>query len=399
MKLRNIFAAITVTLVAIASAAPASQPVCLGYANFFVVDGNVTVAESDIVSDLLPVCNGTVSSTPFVYKAITGNSSASVNLAAAAMGVNHKLMGADTCFQNQNNAWTCDFDDCAGSATVLTRDTLSVNSLTLATGTPVSVTLHLAMKANSFLASSDSTVFSTGNQFVANLSSYGNNGGSIEQKHYENNVIGPYSHVAQISVATNIGGEIDVDLKTDCGALGLIGLIGNMQNPPIIGKVFASCGLGLSWGFSVATSGRSSATVDLVSTVTGNPVPGSTNATSSNAEAAIPADQALPCGDPDGTPCDDLDSCTNGETCQSGVCTPVGSTTCSPPDLCTVSTCNPLDGLCLDEAIGCLALDQCHSVGTCDPVTGFCSNPEVGDGTACDDGDFLTCGETCQSGT
>lgn len=43
------------------------------------------------------------------------------------------------------------------------------------------------------------------------------------------------------------------------------------------------------------------------------------------------------------------------------------------------------------------AIDDCHDVGTCDRWTGLCSNPEVPDGTACDDGNSCTT-DTCVAG-
>jgi len=75
----------------------------------------------------------------------------------------------------------------------------------------------------------------------------------------------------------------------------------------------------------------------------------------------------------DGTACDDGNKCTQTDTCQNGAC--VGG--------------NP---------VVCTALDQCHDVGTCDPLTGTCSNPNKTDGTACNDGNKCTSGDTCQGG-
>lgn len=46
----------------------------------------------------------------------------------------------------------------------------------------------------------------------------------------------------------------------------------------------------------------------------------------------------------------------------------------------------------------CTALDQCHAVGTCNPATGTCSNPPVGDGAACEDGNACTRRDTCSAG-
>src|SRR4051812_25897855 len=79
-------------------------------------------------------------------------------------------------------------------------------------------------------------------------------------------------------------------------------------------------------------------------------------------------------GQPDGTPCDDGDACTQTDTCQSDVCTGA----------------NP---------VVCTAIDACHVSGNCDPGNGICSNPEKPNGSACNDADACTQTDTCQGGT
>src|SRR5438046_10211095 len=74
-----------------------------------------------------------------------------------------------------------------------------------------------------------------------------------------------------------------------------------------------------------------------------------------------------------GTACNDNNACTSGETCQNGAC---GSPT---------------------STVTCTALDQCHVAGTCDPMSGVCSNPNKANGTACNDNNACTSGETCQN--
>lgn len=76
---------------------------------------------------------------------------------------------------------------------------------------------------------------------------------------------------------------------------------------------------------------------------------------------------------PDGTPCDDGNACTQTDQYQNGVC--VGFN----PKSCTAS-------------------DQCHLAGACNASTGLCSNPAKSDGAACNDGNACTA-DTCQSGT
>jgi hypothetical protein len=46
----------------------------------------------------------------------------------------------------------------------------------------------------------------------------------------------------------------------------------------------------------------------------------------------------------------------------------------------------------------CTAKDQCHGVGKCDAQTGKCSDPELSDGTSCDDMVGCSIGDTCQTG-
>lgn len=70
--------------------------------------------------------------------------------------------------------------------------------------------------------------------------------------------------------------------------------------------------------------------------------------------------------------CDDGDKCTQSDTCQAGVCK--GTT-----KLCSAS-------------------DTCHDAGSCDPKTGDCSNPAKDDGFKCDDGNKCTATDTCLSG-
>jgi hypothetical protein len=130
---------------------------------------------------------------------------------------------------------------------------------------------------------------------------------------------------------------------------------------------------------------------------------------------------------PDGTPCDDANACTHGDTCQAGVCTGT-PTVCGVQDQCNdASTCDPKTGICTphpkangtpcddgnactrsDSCHGgvcvggnpvvCGAPDQCHMAGTCDPTTGACTNAEKPDGTPCNDGNACTRPDVCKAG-
>ncbi len=130
----------------------------------------------------------------------------------------------------------------------------------------------------------------------------------------------------------------------------------------------------------------------------------------------------------DGTGCDDGNSCTQTDACQTGACLGASPVVCAPFDQChDTGACDPATGMCsnpnkMDGAgcddgdactqtdtcqsgacagampVECVALDQCHDVGTCDSDTGVCSDPVKVEGTACDDGDACTLTDTCSAG-
>jgi len=117
-------------------------------------------------------------------------------------------------------------------------------------------------------------------------------------------------------------------------------------------------------------------------------------------------------GLPDGTPCDDADPCTVNTTCQAGYCAGLPKD-CSVFDTdCTVGVCNATSGACLaspaNEGGGCDDLDACTSSDTCQ--SGVCAGTLIpscvqggadctgkADGTPCDSGDLCTVNATCQS--
>src|SRR5438093_1181511 len=131
-----------------------------------------------------------------------------------------------------------------------------------------------------------------------------------------------------------------------------------------------------------------------------------------------------------GTACNDNNACTSGETCQNGACgSPTSTVTCTALDQCHVAgTCDPMSGVCSNpnkangtacddnnactsgetcqngacgsptSTVTCTALDQCHVAGTCDPMSGVCSNPNTANGTACTDKNASPTGETCKNG-
>jgi hypothetical protein len=133
-------------------------------------------------------------------------------------------------------------------------------------------------------------------------------------------------------------------------------------------------------------------------------------------------------GVPNGTTCDDGDSCTFHDTCQSGACVSGTPGTCAPSDQChTVGTCDAGSGICSNppkpdgatcsdndvctqsdscqagacigvNPIQCTAIDQCHAIGTCNPADGTCSEPDAPNGTPCDDGSACSVGDVCSGG-
>jgi cysteine-rich repeat protein len=131
---------------------------------------------------------------------------------------------------------------------------------------------------------------------------------------------------------------------------------------------------------------------------------------------------------PNGSSCSDGSACTQTDTCQAGFCVGGNPVTCTAQDAChTAGTCNPVSGLCSNPTrpdgtpcndgnsctqtdacaagtctgtnpVVCTASDQCHAAGVCNPTTGVCSNPARADGSACNDGNTCTQTDTCQAG-
>jgi hypothetical protein len=69
-------------------------------------------------------------------------------------------------------------------------------------------------------------------------------------------------------------------------------------------------------------------------------------------------------------------TCPPGEVCDSadGVCKKIEVCPCTPPDLCHLSSCDPVTSRCLVDPVTCApASDRCHVQGTCNLSTGTCS--------------------------
>ncbi len=130
----------------------------------------------------------------------------------------------------------------------------------------------------------------------------------------------------------------------------------------------------------------------------------------------------------DGSACSDNNSCTQTDTCQSGVCVGNMPVMCPAPDAChVVGVCdgatgmcsNPIkfdgtvcddgdactqsdiciNGMCVGQTpVVCPAPDGCHDAPICNPMTGVCSNPAKIDGASCDDGNPCSQTDTCMAG-
>ena len=135
------------------------------------------------------------------------------------------------------------------------------------------------------------------------------------------------------------------------------------------------------------------------------------------------------CSPKTGGSCNDGNACTQTDTCSNGTCVGSNPKVCPNPDQChNPGTCNPSNGICSNpnkdpgtpcndgnlctqtdtcmsgictgtNLVICTASDQCHGVGTCNPSSGTCSNPNVLDGTPCNDGNACTSPDQCVSGT
>jgi TolB protein len=84
---------------------------------------------------------------------------------------------------------------------------------------------------------------------------------------------------------------------------------------------------------------------------------------------------------PDDSACSDGDSCTRSDTCQSGTCTGASPVLCSASDQChQAGTCDPASGVCSDPAApdgtACDDTDTCSGPDVCDAgVCGHNGNP------------------------
>lgn len=133
-------------------------------------------------------------------------------------------------------------------------------------------------------------------------------------------------------------------------------------------------------------------------------------------------------GEANGTPCDDGDACSTGETCQEEKCQgPTSVVTCTPGACTAHTTCDRATGLCIEVVkddgascsdgnactrsasciagaclrtalVACAPPAQCRLPGACDPALQFCQYPAAPDGGACTPAGTCVAGAACLAG-
>ena len=128
----------------------------------------------------------------------------------------------------------------------------------------------------------------------------------------------------------------------------------------------------------------------------------------------------------EGGSCDDLDPCTENDSCASGACIGIPKDCSSLDGACTIGACDGASGLCEAQSINegnacddgdlCTVLDACTTglcagapkdcsgsggacnVGVCNPANGACETAPSNEDGACDDGDLCTILDACTNG-
>ena len=139
-------------------------------------------------------------------------------------------------------------------------------------------------------------------------------------------------------------------------------------------------------------------------------------------KVCVPPDGCTLIDDDDGAPCDDLDACTLGDTCLAGSCAGPVPTPCRDDDPCTTDGCDPSSGCTFqpiaengacDDLNPCTSGEKCKSglckggtvascpddgdpctLDACDPATGSCGATVIA-GLPCDDKNPCTQADTC----
>ncbi len=137
-------------------------------------------------------------------------------------------------------------------------------------------------------------------------------------------------------------------------------------------------------------------------------------------------DSCLSTNRPDATNCSDGLFCTQGDTCNAGVCQGITRDCSSSSDACNTGTCDETQDQCVaspkpnetscDDGMFCTDIDRCQSGvctgherscdalndscnrGTCDENANSCVATPVSDGTGCNDALFCTLEDHCVAG-
>ncbi|HYV20322.1 MAG TPA: hypothetical protein VFC25_14955 [Verrucomicrobiae bacterium] len=102
---------------------------------------------------------------------------------------------------------------------------------------------------------------------------------------------------------------------------------------------------------------------------------------------------------PEGSVCDDLNTCSTGDVCQGGRCVGPVPVTCDDQRACTLDYCDPkgAEVSCLHLTVDCDDGNPCTD-DSCREPDGTCLFVPRPDGEACDDHSACTQGESCQGG-
>lgn len=99
--------------------------------------------------------------------------------------------------------------------------------------------------------------------------------------------------------------------------------------------------------------------------------------------------------------CDDGNSCTSGDICAGAVCQgsdKADGERCDDGSLCT-ETDRCSSGQCLGDTVECSSASNQCNLGICDPQTGSCFSQPKPIGEICDDGNYCTLNDQCESGS
>ncbi len=100
----------------------------------------------------------------------------------------------------------------------------------------------------------------------------------------------------------------------------------------------------------------------------------------------------------EGLGCDDSQFCNTGEICQGGSCIGGGPRNCSDGAACTSDGCDEGGNQCTHTPVICSHLDDQCNDGVCREPSGSCAREPIREDLTCNDGQYCTEGEVCQSG-